>query len=420
MTGNAGGPWYVTFQGTYAATNVNLMSVDGTNLSGAADALKIETVVEGRASAGEIQSLSISPYTSEDNVGGTYTLSFDGETTAPLAYNANAATIQSALEALGTIGSRNILVAGGQGVGPDDGIEFPHNGNNWYFALVFRNALAGINVSQITADSSNIFGGAVSAGGGVFASPVGEELQHVDLDTPADGTYSLTFNGETTATLAHNASRQTVEAALEALPSISNVVVRGHPGQYVVHFTGPAGVDVSELVLNSLLVGAAASVTTLAHGAGTAGTNEVQSVTVYATGGTFTLTFDGQTTAAINYNASVGTMEFSIGSLVEHRRCYGDGQRDRRRSVADHLCGSGRGECFAVDRRWDESHRRWRDGQHGGQCGRGRQRTANHHLGHRRLRGNLYTRLRRADHGADCLRGDGRNRRVGLGGFGHD
>ena len=66
VTGNAGGPWYVSFQGTYAATDVNLMSVDGTNLSGAADAIKIETVTEGRASAGEIQSLAVAPHTSQD------------------------------------------------------------------------------------------------------------------------------------------------------------------------------------------------------------------------------------------------------------------------------------------------------------------------------------------------------------------
>jgi hypothetical protein len=46
------------------------------------------------------------------STGGTFTLTFNGQTTATIAYNANAATVQSALEALSTIGSGNVLVSG--------------------------------------------------------------------------------------------------------------------------------------------------------------------------------------------------------------------------------------------------------------------------------------------------------------------
>ena len=45
-------------------------------------------------------------------------------------------------------------------------------------------------------------------------------------------------------------------------------------------------------------------------------TNEVQSVEiVYATGGTFTLTFEGQTTAALAYDCSAGDLETALEAL---------------------------------------------------------------------------------------------------------
>ena len=44
---------------------------------------------------------------------GTYTLTFRGQTTSALAYNATAAATQTALEALGTIGTGNVTVTGG-------------------------------------------------------------------------------------------------------------------------------------------------------------------------------------------------------------------------------------------------------------------------------------------------------------------
>ena len=47
--------------------------------------------------------------------GGTFTLSVGGQTTAPLANNASAATVDSALEALSTVGTNNATVTGSAG-----------------------------------------------------------------------------------------------------------------------------------------------------------------------------------------------------------------------------------------------------------------------------------------------------------------
>ena len=42
--------------------------------------------------------------------GGTFTLTFDGQTTAPIAFNATAAAIQAALEALSNIEPGDVVV----------------------------------------------------------------------------------------------------------------------------------------------------------------------------------------------------------------------------------------------------------------------------------------------------------------------
>lgn len=44
---------------------------------------------------------------------GDYVLGFEGSVTAPIAYNANAAAVQAALEALPTLGVGNVIAAGG-------------------------------------------------------------------------------------------------------------------------------------------------------------------------------------------------------------------------------------------------------------------------------------------------------------------
>jgi Phage capsid family len=76
--------------------------------------------------------------------GGTFTLTFRGATTSGIAYNAAAATVQTALQGLSTIGSSNATVTGSAG-GP--------------YTVTFAAALANKNVPKITADGSSLTGG---------------------------------------------------------------------------------------------------------------------------------------------------------------------------------------------------------------------------------------------------------------------
>jgi hypothetical protein len=82
--------------------------------------------------------------------GGDFTLTFDGQTTADIAYNASASAVQSALEALSSIGAGNVLCAGGALPGTA-------------VTVTFQDALGGTSVAAMTADDSGLTGGTTPA-----------------------------------------------------------------------------------------------------------------------------------------------------------------------------------------------------------------------------------------------------------------
>lgn len=73
-----------------------------------------------QAEVDEVQTLTITG----SPTGGTFTLTFGGQTTAALNWNATAAQVQSALQALSSIGTNNALVTGGPGPGTAFSVEF--------------------------------------------------------------------------------------------------------------------------------------------------------------------------------------------------------------------------------------------------------------------------------------------------------
>lgn len=77
---------------------------------------------------------------------GTFTLTYAGQTTAAIAYNATAAAVQTALRALSNIAPDGVSCSGG-----------PLNTSA--VTVTFQNALGGRNVAQMTADNTNMTGG---------------------------------------------------------------------------------------------------------------------------------------------------------------------------------------------------------------------------------------------------------------------
>src|SRR6202021_2973482 len=98
-----------------------------------------------------------------------------------------------------------------------------------------------------------------------------ESLLITVVGSPSSGTFVLEFGDAVTGPIAYNATASAVGTALAALSSI---------------------------------------------GTGTGGTNEQQLVTISnATSGTFTLTYPGQTTGAIAWNAAASAVQTAIQAL---------------------------------------------------------------------------------------------------------
>ncbi len=109
----------------------------GCLLSTAADLRAIHTfeVTPGGPLGDEVQSVTLNV------LGGTFTLTFLGSTTSPIAFDASVTVVDSALEALPTIGIGNVAVTGPNG-GP--------------YTVTFIRALSNINVALLEADGSSL------------------------------------------------------------------------------------------------------------------------------------------------------------------------------------------------------------------------------------------------------------------------
>src|SRR5262249_40815499 len=83
--------------------------------------------------------------------------------------------------------------------------------------------------------------------------PTANEVQEVELNDATGGTFTLTFDGQTTAALDWDASSSEVESALEALSNIDAVSVSGSAGgPFSVTFEGSlAGTNVPLLVADA-------------------------------------------------------------------------------------------------------------------------------------------------------------------------
>lgn len=91
----------------------------------------------------EVQTINLGAATA-----GTITIGFDGETTAAIAFNASAAAVQTALEALSNVNAGDVVVTGG-----------PLPGT---ITLSFGGQYAGVNVAQVTVTPTGLTGGTVT------------------------------------------------------------------------------------------------------------------------------------------------------------------------------------------------------------------------------------------------------------------
>lgn len=98
------------------------------------------------AGANEVQTVTITG----TPTGGTFTLTFGGDTTAPIAFNATAAVVLAALVALESVGAGNVTTGGGTLPGTP-------------VTVTFGGGFAGENVPQMTSDGALLTGGTTPA-----------------------------------------------------------------------------------------------------------------------------------------------------------------------------------------------------------------------------------------------------------------
>ena len=138
------------------------------------------------------------------------------------------------------------------------------------------------------------------------------------------GAFNLTFQGATTADLPFNATAAQVQAALNSiLPSggsvgvtaTTSIIAGGTNSVYTITFGGTMAASAEPQI-----VGVSSTVNPLAGGlAGVAPNVDVQLVTVNepagSTAGTFAISFNGQTTTSLPYNATPAQVTTALESL---------------------------------------------------------------------------------------------------------
>lgn len=123
------------------------------------------------------------------------------------------------------------------------------------------------------------------------------EIQTI-YTTASDGTFTLTFSGQTTASIPWDGPSSAIKTALEALTNITEVTVTGggkSNDRWVVEFLDPGNQNVAQMT----------ATTSFPSG----GSVFIQTVTAGNDGGTFTLSDGTDATSAIAYNADAATIE---------------------------------------------------------------------------------------------------------------
>jgi hypothetical protein len=279
--------------------------ITGTTTNGSTPGVTIETTTSGSAAGAGTnmtQSFAI------PSVGtGDFSISIGGQIVSGIPRNASAATVQTAVEGLSTIGSGNVSVARTSDL------------NGYVFTLTFQGTLAATTVATAVVSLASDRPLVRTIQNGSVSGTVVNEIQTIDTGSiTGSTTFDLTYTGITLLGLACNTSA----AALESLFFGSYSVAVSKVGSvFTLEWVGGwSGSDIGTPTVTTYSAGTSThpiTVTTTAASGGVAGVNEVQTVTLTGspTGGTFTLTYEGQTTGTIAYDASAATVDTALEAL---------------------------------------------------------------------------------------------------------
>jgi len=230
VSGDAGGPYTVTFAGSMVNIPVDIIEIEDEDLDGVNATAIIDTTTPGVAAVNAQQTVAVTG----TPTAGTFKLTFAGQTTGNIAYNATIGTVQTALQALTTIGVNNCSVTGTTG----------------NYVVTFVGALGGQFIPPMTVTPS-ITGGSATVSQTTVGVGAVNEVQTLTISNATSGNYTLQFGLQTTVPIAYNAAATTVQSALVNLSNVglNNIGVTGNNGgPYTITFKGTlSGTNVDAL-----------------------------------------------------------------------------------------------------------------------------------------------------------------------------
>lgn len=258
IAGVSGEDYRVVFQGTLGLRNLTTqLTVNSNSLFAATPVTPIVTeTVQGESpnsGTNEQQKVvfSLSP------TAGSFRLDFNGNSTALLPFSVSASAVQSALEALLSVGAGNVFVTGTVASG---------------FTITFQNTLGAQNVPLITIPANTLVQGVDSVNitvqtlvPGVLPFAGTDEVQSLAFPfVPDSGTFVLLFSSQSTSPLPFNVTPLQLQTVLNNLSNLSGVTVTGSVTLgFIITFAGADGKQNQPLlsVINNTLAAASAPVT---------------------------------------------------------------------------------------------------------------------------------------------------------------
>lgn len=223
-----------------ARYNYHAILIDDTNLTGGGDYVVTSTIMGTGTATWAMSGIFRLRLANPDDS--------SQETTGDIKVRASAAEVKSALETLPSIGVGNVDV-----IAYDDGVV----------VVEYIGDLAGVDMTkELKMSTSNLPTGATAyinstSRPGYSTSDINEAQTISIAGNLTGGTFTLTFNGETTGPIPYNATATVMQVALEALPSsdAGDFIVTKSGDVWTVEFAGQyAGTDVAFLVADTSLI----------------------------------------------------------------------------------------------------------------------------------------------------------------------
>jgi hypothetical protein len=271
--------------------------------------------------------------------GGTFKLTFDGQTTAPITYNTTttlngnltANSIQAALQRLLTTGTVAVTYVA---AGKRFNVVFSESVVRKVSALTIDGALltpdgATPKSAAVVVTTDSWLQSAVSTVVNAATTPV-NEVQQITILGATGGNFKLNVGDRTTANIPYNADRNitatNIATALNALPNSGGVtVVSPAAGKWNVTFAGSQGgrnIPLMTVQSTGLTAVTTASVATITEGTAV---NGVQRLSTNADGGSLIIGYGTKKTVPLTHDASAADVQAALRNIGVETEVTGKG-----------------------------------------------------------------------------------------------